>query len=205
MNYQTDNNYKKYVNFEEEGILLSMAKVKNYADFEKKKEKTGGVNFNWFIPIEKLSELSINEKSGYTNIVYISNKGNEKKLKFTFQDKSEGLHATNGMASLYGLQRAEKKENKAIAFLLSVFPLALTLLFTWLIYGMAHEIETLGSFQSQENTSNNEKLLALIAEKLGTMGTLSIGGVAAVFFGYRTVMRFMKPATINIWKPSKEI
>lgn len=205
MNYQTDNNYKKYFNFEEEGILLSMTKVKNYQDFEKKKNTTGGVNFNWFIPVEKLKEFSINEKSRNTVITYISNKGNEKTIKFAFNHADEGMSAANGLASMYGLQPAKKEENKLMALLISLFPIALTLLFVWLVYGMAVEIEELGYYPEDESTDNRERLFAKVAEGLGTMGTLALGGVSTLFFGYRAYTRFAKPATVHIWKPSKEI
>lgn len=203
MNYRLEHNYKKFLNYSPDGILVSMTKVKDTEDFENKRAKTTGVNFNWFVPVERLEEFSNNEKSGYTIITYLNKKGAEKKLKLQFEDKKEGARIAPVIAETFGLQSNEKQENRIKALIISALPLLATLLFTWLFYTMAHEVETLGHYEGNGDPDGKELMFAKIAELLGTTGSLALGGASFIFFGYRAIMRFMKPAVVRIWKASK--
>lgn len=202
-NYIVGRYNKKWLSYDERGILVSRFKTKDNEAFVKKSRQAAGLNMNRFVPTDQIQEIRYNEKSGYTVIEYHNRRGLRVLLEINFVDDTKSIKVSKHMGALYGLVPSHSQEVKAHTLISGLAPILVSIIITWALYNTAIELEETGSFEITNPKKDAKYLIPWLVELMGSKGILGSGAAVTTFFILKAIHRYLRPAKVHIFEKER--
>ena len=185
-----DEHWKSFL-MDENGIQLSSKKHADSADMTSSLEKKSLISLTKtkFLPFNTIEKVSYLENG---DILTIHHEG--KKVDLTFSDATVAQEVATEIAQIRQLSLAQGSQSTMSALTPSLVGLAMTILFTFLINGMADDMAQGIPVDTSGRRAFIKQIMAWLAEALGSTGTLAVGTLLAGLCLYFMYKAYKNPA-----------
>ena len=185
---------KEYFGFTDADIVVSSKKHPDINSLIGSKDKSGLLETVSHITMDNVRGMQYNEKNSSLAIKH-QKASKEKTFKITFGDAETRNSIAEGIGSAKGLNRNFTAEGKMKPLLANLFFIAIGVLVTAALAGIAHEAATGGEVQEfTGRRSGIKNLMASIATALGPIGVGVIGGLIVLALIWNAIKRWQNPA-----------
>jgi hypothetical protein len=184
------------------GLRTSSKSFNDAAEFQASWDKTLSLQNKTEIAFEAIKTVSQEEGEDDVRIQYKAKLGlpGDRKMEFTDNDERDAFFQ---ILENQGFRREVRTMTPLKAVLPYAFGLVITVAVAGLVYYTAAEIES-GIFEDSEGngrSARKARILAWVAEKLGTTGTLAIGGIITAYILYMIWKRYTSPPNQPVLEP----
>lgn len=185
---------KEYFGYSDADVVVSSKKHGDISSHLAAKDKSGMLETVSHVSIPNIESIKYNEKNANIAIKH-QKAGKSKTLKLSFSDADTRNAVASEIGDLKGLNKNLTPENKMKPLLINGFIIAMVLLFTVALAGIANDAangEIIEEFTGRRSGLKN--LMASAATALGPIGVGVIGALGTIFLVSKTAKRWKNPA-----------
>ena len=185
---------KEYFGYNDTDIVVSSKKHPDINAHIGAIEKKGMLETISHVPIANIQSIKYNEKNPNIVIKHLKN-AKMKTFKLAFDSAETRNAVAADVGGMKGLSKNFTPENKIKPLLINGFIIAMVLLFTVALAGIANDAangEVMEEFSGRRSGLKN--LMATAATALGPIGVGIIGALGTIFMVSRTAKRWKNPA-----------